>query len=225
MHSRPEQIVAIGASAGGLDALRPLLERFSHHDAAFVVVTHLGLSWESVLAELLQRHTVLKVEKVTRETAMVTNHAYVMGEGIEITCVRDRLRCHERVQGRPSRPIDRFFNSLAQSWRCRALGVILSGAGSDGTLGLQAMQTQGARTFVQEPTSALFSCMPRNARPFADACLEPRALGDEIMRSLREFRADNQRPRSQLSQPAQPSSRPAPKWASNSSRRQPRERA
>jgi chemotaxis response regulator CheB len=187
-----------------------MLERFSYDHAAFVIVTHLALGWKSVLAELLQRHTVLEVEKVTEETPMFANHAYVLGEGIEITCARDRIRCHERLEGRVSRPIDRFFTSLAHSWRRRALGVILSGAGTDGTLGLHVMQTEGARTFVQEPTSALFSSMPRKAQPFADVCMDPRALGDEITRLLREFRAEEQHQRSQSSRPAQ-SSRLAPK--------------
>jgi two-component system CheB/CheR fusion protein len=185
--SKPEQIVAIGASAGGLEALRPLLARFSYDYAAFVIVTHLATGWRSVLAELLQRHTVMDMRKVTESATMRTNHVYVMGEGIELTADGETLRCHARLEGQASRPIDRFFSSLAESWNRRALGVVLSGGGSDGRAGLQALQESGARTFVQDPDSALFGAMPANARQFADVCLEPGALGEEIMRSLQEF--------------------------------------
>ena len=183
----PQQVVAIGASAGGLEALRPLLRRFSYDGAAFVIVTHLSRGWESILAQLLQRHTVMVMQKVTGSARMLVNHAYVMGEGIELTAEGETLRCHARVEDEPFRPIDRFFGSLVESWHRRALGVVLSGAGSDGRAGMRVMQKHGARTFVQDPASALFSAMPSNARPFADVCLEPEALGDEIMRSLHEF--------------------------------------
>jgi two-component system CheB/CheR fusion protein len=170
-----------------LEALRPLLARFSYDHAAFVIVTHLATGWKSVLADLLQRHTILAMHKVTESAMLLSNHVYVMGEGIELTARGTTLLCRPRAPGRSFRPIDRLFSSIAESWRRRALGVVLSGAGSDGRAGLQALQQHGGRTFVQEPASALFSAMPRNALPFADVCLEPRALGDEIMRSLHEF--------------------------------------
>jgi two-component system CheB/CheR fusion protein len=191
MRSKPEQVVAIGASAGGIEALWPLLERFSYDHAAFVIVTHLARGWKSVLSEILQRHTVLEMQKVTQSTSMLANHAYVLGEGIEISSEGDGIRCYKRADGALSRPIDRFFSSLAMSWQRRALGVILSGTGSDGTVGLRTLRQQGARTFVQEPTSALFRGMPTSAQRFADVCLEPRALGDEIMRSLNGFRCED----------------------------------
>jgi two-component system CheB/CheR fusion protein len=184
---KPDQVVAIGASAGGLEALRPLLARFTYDHAAFVIVTHLSRGWKSALAELLQRHTIMEMHKVTQSATMLANHAYVMGEGIELTADGETLRCHERPEGAGGRPIDRLFGSLAHSWRHRAIGVILSGSGSDGSAGLQAMHQHGGRTFVQEPASALFDGMPSNALKFADVCLEPDALGDEIMRSLKNF--------------------------------------
>lgn len=164
-----------------------LFEHISYDHAAFVIVTHLAQGWKSVLAELLQRHTVIEVQKVTQSTSMLENHAYVLGEGIEITCTGSRIRCHPRAPKLSSRPIDRFFVSLAKSWQRRALGVILSGAGSDGTLGLKTLRELGGRTFVQDAASATFSAMPTSAQPFADVCSEPKALGDAIMQSLARF--------------------------------------
>jgi two-component system CheB/CheR fusion protein len=179
----PQQIVAIGASAGGIEALQRLLARFAYDHASFVILTHIPPDWKSRLSTILQRHTVFEVSKITQTVEMVVNHAYVLGEGIKLSVQGNVLSAHPRQNERHL--IDRFLFTLAESWGHRALAVILSGTGADGAAGLRTIRERGGTTFVQDPASADFGDMPRNARPYADYCMTPEVLGDKIMKVLR----------------------------------------
>ncbi|MEY3462126.1 MAG: hypothetical protein RLZZ03_1779, partial [Pseudomonadota bacterium] len=158
-------IVGIGASAGGLEALEQF---FSHVPArsglAYVVVQHMDPVKESLLASLLQRVSTLPVVQVSDRTPVQANHVYVAPPGFELTLLHGVLHLLKPVAPRGLQlPIDFFLRSLALDQQANAAGVILSGMGSDGTLGLRALKEKAGGVFVQTPESAAFDAMPRNA--------------------------------------------------------------
>jgi two-component system CheB/CheR fusion protein len=159
------RIVGLGASAGGLDALEQFL---SHVPAAsglaYVVVQHLDPTHKAMLIELLQRATPMPVREAEQSTRVVPDVVYVIPPNRELTVAQGALRLTVPSQPRGLRlPIDVLFCSLAGDQGDRAIGVVLSGMGSDGTLGLQAIKTQGGLTLAQEPHSAQFDSMPKSA--------------------------------------------------------------
>jgi len=158
-------IVGIGASAGGLEALEQF---FSHVPArsglAYVVVQHMDPVKESLLAPLLQRVSALPVVQVADRTPVRADHVYVSPPGFEITLLHGVLHLLKPVTPRGLQlPIDFFLRSLALDQQANAAGVILSGMGSDGTLGLRALKEKAGGVFVQTPESAAFDAMPRSA--------------------------------------------------------------
>ncbi len=158
-------IIGIGASAGGLEALEQFLRSVpADSGMAFVVVQHLDPTHQGLLPELLQRATVLPVERVADRVKVRPNHVYVIPPNRDMSLLRGALHLFEPVASRGLRlPIDFFFRSLAEDQRERSAGVILSGMGSDGTLGLRAIKAMAGITLVQEPASAKFDGMPRSA--------------------------------------------------------------
>ncbi|CAN0625421.1 two-component system, chemotaxis family, CheB/CheR fusion protein [Burkholderia multivorans] len=159
-------IVGIGASAGGLSALREFFEALpTHTSMAFVVVVHLAPDHESNLAALLQKATSMPVLEVTSATPIQPDHVYLIAPSLELTMVDDYLHVA------PSRPeeggrrsaIDLFFRTLAETHRERAIGIVLSGAGSDGSVGLSRVKEMGGITFAQDPLEAEYDSMPRSA--------------------------------------------------------------
>jgi two-component system, chemotaxis family, CheB/CheR fusion protein len=158
-------IVGIGASAGGLEALEAFI---SHMPAdcglAFVIVQHLSPTEKTNLSELLQRVTSLSVHEARQEELIQPNCVYVIPPNTEIRVVKDRLHLARPTEPRGLRlPIDVLFSSLASARGRKAIGVVLSGMGSDGTLGLQAIRAVGGLTVVQAPASAQFDSMPKSA--------------------------------------------------------------
>lgn len=158
-------IIGIGASAGGLEALEQFLRSVpADGGMAFVVVQHLDPTHKGLLPELLQRATVLPVERVADRVKVRPNHVYVIPPNRDLSLMRGALHLFEPAASRGLRlPIDFFFRSLAEDQRERSAGVILSGMGSDGTLGLRAIKEMAGVTLVQEPASAKFDGMPRSA--------------------------------------------------------------
>ena len=174
-------MVGIGASAGGLQALQLLLSRFTADCTAFVVVMHLSPTHDSLLATILARATKMVVTTAKDSEVLRKNHIYVIPPGLMLTLTEEKtLRLDALPDTLPRTTIDAFLLSLSAIGRA-AIGIILSGTGTDGSEGLQQVQARGGTTFVQEPTSAQYPQMPRNAREFADHCLEPSALGDVLM--------------------------------------------
>lgn len=163
--ARKLPIIGIGASAGGLHALELFFAQVpAHSGAAFVVVQHLDPDKTSLLAELLQRVCVLPVRQVQDQTAIEPDHVYVAPPGQELTLLHGTLHLLKPAAARGlSLPIDFFLRSLAQDQGPLAAGVILSGMGSDGTLGLRALKEKGGGVFVQSPDTANFTAMPRHA--------------------------------------------------------------
>lgn len=158
-------IVGIGSSAGGLEAL----EEFFKHAAvnsglAYVVIQHLDPTREGILPELLQRMTLMKVVEAKDDMLVKQNCIYVIPHNKTMSIYRGRLKLFEPVIKDGLRlPIDYFFRSLAEDVHERSIGIILSGMGSDGTLGLKAIKERFGIVLVQNPASAKFDSMPRSA--------------------------------------------------------------
>jgi two-component system, chemotaxis family, CheB/CheR fusion protein len=161
----PTRIVGLGASAGGLEPLEQFLAQVPVPSGlAYVVVQHLDPTHKAMLTELLQRATSMPVREVTTYMRVEPNAVYVIPPNTELTVKGGVLRLAEPSEPRGMRlPIDVLFCSLAGDQGARAIGIVLSGMGSDGTLGLQAIKTQGGLTLVQEPGSAQFDSMPKSA--------------------------------------------------------------
>jgi len=157
--------VGLGASAGGLEALQQFVANVpAASGLAYVVVQHLDPTHKAMLTELLQRATAMPVREATGSMRVESDVVYVIPPGTELTVVDGRLHVSEPAQPRGRRlPIDVLFYSLASDQGEHAVGVVLSGMGSDGTLGLQAIKGQGGLTLAQEPDSAQFDSMPRSA--------------------------------------------------------------
>ena len=158
-------IVGIGASAGGLAALKTF---FTHVPAdsglAYVVVVHLAPDHESHLADLLQLSLKMPVQQVTKTISIEPDHVYVIPPGCNLESIDTHLRLSDLEEKRRDRaPIDHFFRTLAQTHDGHAVGVILTGTGSDGTLGIKEIKGQGGLTVVQDPNEAEFDGMPQSA--------------------------------------------------------------
>jgi len=178
-------VVGIGASAGGLEALGELVKHVPLEHMAFVVVQHLSPHHESVLTQLLSRTSKIEVATATNGTRVTPNHVYVIPPNTDLALLNGVIHLLSPPGGdRPRLPIDHFFRSLAQDMGSSAIGIILSGTGTDGTLGLRAIKEGGGLAFVQDPSSAKYDGMPRSALAsgYADFCLTPMAIGQELAR-------------------------------------------
>lgn len=164
-HHQPTAIVGIGASAGGLEAFRHFFSAMpAHSGLAFVLVQHLDPTRESFLTDLVQRATTIPVQQVEDGVPVRRNHIYVIPPNSDLELRHGRLYRRDPSAPRGLRlPIDHFFRSLAEQERERAIGIVLSGTGSDGTLGLKAIKAHDGMAMVQEPESARYDGMPRSA--------------------------------------------------------------
>jgi len=155
-------IVGIGASAGGLDPIRKLLENLPVNTGmAFVVIQHLAAGQDSLLPEILSRATQMKVLQAIDDMKVQKNHVYVIAPGKTLTLENGYLRLLPR--GVFIKAINDFFVSLASQRKTQAIGIVLSGTGNDGTDGLKAIRAEGGITFAQDPQTAQYPDMPRNA--------------------------------------------------------------
>ncbi len=158
-------IVGIGASAGGLEALEQFLGHVpARSGMAFVIVQHLDPTHKGIMPELLQRATRMKVLQVKDRTKVRPDCVYVIPPNKDMSILHGVLHLLEPVAPRGLRlPIDFFLRSLALDQQEHSIGVILSGMGSDGTLGLRGIKEKAGLVLVQEPTAAKFDGMPRSA--------------------------------------------------------------
>ncbi|NOT25217.1 MAG: response regulator [Acidobacteria bacterium] len=185
-------IVGIGASAGGLEAFGSLFSALpADTGMAFVVVSHLDPTHASALPEILARHTPMAVLEAVQNQAVEPDHVYVMPPGQDMTIEGGRLRLQPRATSSLHRPVDMFFRSLAEDRGHQAIGVILSGTASDGTLGTRAIKGASGITFAQDET-AKQSGMPHSAVAdgFVDFVLPPPAIAEELVRISQLPRAD-----------------------------------
>jgi two-component system CheB/CheR fusion protein len=181
------RVVGVGASAGGLAALKALLQGVPPNSGlAFLIVQHLDPTREAMLVQLLQSVTPMPVREAVQAMAVQPDAVYVVPPNCEMTLAQGVLHLAP-----PSQPrglglgVDIMMASLARELGERAVGIVLSGMGNDGTLGLQAIKSQGGLTLVQEPGTAAFDAMPRGAiaAGAADIVCPPEAMG----RRLREL--------------------------------------
>jgi two-component system CheB/CheR fusion protein len=158
-------MVGIGASAGGLEAIEQFLSKASDTSGmAYIVVQHLDPTHKGMLPELLQRVSRMKVTQVSNNIAVLPDNIYVIPPNKTMSISKGVLHLHKPSEGRGQRlPIDLFFQSLADDQREHAVGAVLSGMGSDGSLGLRAIKEKNGITMVQDPTTAKYDSMPRNA--------------------------------------------------------------
>ena len=175
------RVVAIGASAGGLDAF---IERVSalpvDAGLAFVLIQHLDPHHQSLLVGILTGTTAIPVQEVTDGVRVERDHIYVIPPDAQMTIEGNVLRLGPRTPKVPHRSLDCFFDSLAHDRGKGAIGVVLSGNDADGARGLQAIRDAGGITFVQSPESAKFDVMPRAAAGAADFVLAPAGIAERL---------------------------------------------
>lgn len=190
-------IVGFGASAGGLEAFTEVLRHLPVDTGLVVVfIQHLDPKRTSVLTELLSRSTSMPVIQVTDGMRTEPNHVYVIPPNTEITISNGVLRIQPRPLTVPHMPIDQFFRSLAEDQGSKAVGVVLSGTASDGTLGLKAIKAEGGITFAQLPESAKYDGMPRSAiaAGCVDFVLTPQGIAGELIRLCKHPYLNRPRP-------------------------------
>ncbi|WP_181969931.1 CheR family methyltransferase [Paraburkholderia sp. DHOC27] len=190
--SRPESdpvprgftIVGIGASAGGLEAISDLMSEVpAASGMAFLVVQHLDASRHSLLPDILAKRVAMPVLEAADGMAIEVDHLYTIPANKRMFVIDQQIRLEPRDESLgPPMPIDDLLTSLAKDRGSDAVGIILSGSGSDGALGLQSMQAEGGITFAQD-ASALFNSMPHAAIGLGcvDRILAPREIAKEII--------------------------------------------
>jgi two-component system CheB/CheR fusion protein len=192
--------IAIGASAGGLEALRPLIGSLPKADnLTYIIVQHLAPTKKSYMVDLLDRETDLDVQAVEDDTLPAANTVYVTPSNHDIVMEGGRLRLKppsNTIGPKPS--IDRFFTSLSQEIQQYCVAVILSGTGSDGANGIGAVKAAGGITIAQKPETAKYNSMPHAAiRQGADLILPPAEIGGTIRDIINNFQTnENQVPQS-----------------------------
>jgi two-component system CheB/CheR fusion protein len=181
-------VVGIGASAGGLEALEQFFNNMpSNTGMAFVVIQHLDPNYKGMLCELLQRTTEMKVHTVTDRMQLKPNCAYVIPSNKSMSILKNTLHLFEPVETRGLRlPIDLFFRSLAADRNDNLIGIILSGMGSDGSLGLKSIKESNGMVLVQDPASSKYDSMPRAAieSVVVDIIAPPNELPSKLIKLL-----------------------------------------
>ena len=178
----PFPVAGIGASAGGLEALKIFLENLSSSTGmAFVIIQHLSPSHQSILPELLEKKTQMPVLTVEDGMRIEANHIYVIPPNTYMSIVDGHLTLSPRERGLLFLPIDFFFKNLGRVYQNKAIGVILSGTGSDGTIGAKDIKGEGGITFAQD-NSASFKGMPKSAidAGYIDFVLSPDRIAKDI---------------------------------------------
>lgn len=164
-HTGSMFVVGLGASAGGLDALQRFFGALgAGHNAAFVVIQHLSPDHKSMMATLLARHTPMPVQLADEGMVVEPGHVYLIPPGTTMHVAHGLLHLKPKPAYELSLPIDIFFTSMALEFGAKAVGVILSGTGSDGTKGAIAIRAAGGFVLSQDPESCKFDGMPRSAQ-------------------------------------------------------------
>ena len=186
----PFPLVAIGGSAGGVEAY---IELFQHLPAdtgmAFIVVSHLAPGQKSHLVEILASRTRIPVTEIENQTRPEPNHVYVLPPNAGLAIRGGILELLPRTEQRPNTVIDDFFRSLAADQKNRTIGVVLSGMDSDGALGLKTIKGEGGIAIVQAPESAKYPSMPRSSigADHVDMVLAPADIAEELARVGSQF--------------------------------------
>lgn len=184
-------IVGIGASAGGLDAFKRLLKAIPENSGmAYVLVQHLDPSHESILPEILQRVTKIPVYEITEDIHLAPDHIYIIPANKILTSTDGVLQLSPREKKILNLSIDVFFTSLADVHKEFAIGVVLSGTGSDGTQGLKAIKEHGGISIAQDIESAAYNSMPQSAvnAGVVDFILPPEKIPAQLLQINRAYK-------------------------------------
>lgn len=177
-------IIAIGASAGGLEAIHGFFDHMPPNTGfTFVVIQHLSPDHKSLLVELVGKHTNMKVLEATHDLELLRDRVYIIPNKKLMTVKGNRLMLADKEKDKlPNTAIDTFLFSLAREKREKAIGLILSGTGTDGTKGAEAIKERGGMVIVQDPETAKFDGMPNSAITSgnADFILPPAKMPREI---------------------------------------------
>ncbi|MGH7230945.1 MAG: chemotaxis protein CheB, partial [Nitrospiraceae bacterium] len=181
-------IVAIGASAGGLEAIEQFLEHMpADRRITFLIVVHRSTDQPTLLSQVLRSHTPMPVVDAVNGMPIKPSHVYVGPPGHYLVIRKNKLYLLTlKKQAGSTLPIDYCFRSVAEDRKRHAVGILLSGMGSDGTIGLRRIKDQGGLTLVQEPRSALHVGMPESAigSDVADYVLPPNRMPDQLLRHV-----------------------------------------
>ena len=181
-------VVGLGASAGGLEALEAFFKAMpTNSGAAFVVVAHLDPTHISLMPELLQKHTQMPVAQITDGTRVKPDHVYIIPPNRDLSMLSGTLQLLEMVHQRGANlPIDHFFRALAQDQGSNAIGIILSGTGSDGSIGIKAIKAELGMAMAQSEASAKYDGMPRCAiaTGVIDYILPPEQMPKQLLAYL-----------------------------------------
>jgi two-component system, chemotaxis family, CheB/CheR fusion protein len=184
-------VVGVGASAGGLDAFKRLIKAIPENSGiAFILVQHLEPSHESILTDLLQKVTQIPVHEITNDVRVEPDQIYIIPSNKLLTASDGVLQLSPRPpKNVKNMPIDVFFTSLAEVHQDHAIGVILSGTATDGTLGLKSIKDHGGITFAQDQQSAAFDGMPQSAinANVVDFILTPEEIVLQLAKLKRAF--------------------------------------
>nr|MBA4140891.1 chemotaxis protein CheR [Segetibacter sp.] len=181
--AQPHYIIAIGASAGGLEEIHHFFDNTPLDSVSYVIIQHLSPDFKSRMAELLDKHSKLKVKEAEEDMVVEKNVVYIIPSKKFMTIENSRLKLTEKKKIRgPHLTINTFFNSFAKDQGKKAIGVILSGMGSDGTEGVKAIKKAGGMVIVRDPEMAAFASMPSHAiaTGAADFILEPELMPQTI---------------------------------------------
>lgn len=187
--NRCPYVVGLGASAGGLEPLEQFFDAMpTDSGVAFVVIQHLSPDFKSLMKELLTRHTPMSVHRVEDDMLVEPDSIYLIPPQKDMRLEEGRLRLYDQNPDRTRSPnfaIDMFFESLAKDMGNRAIAVILSGTGSDGSRGIRTVNENGGLVVVQQPETSQFDGMPRSA--IATGSVHSVLPPDEIARSIYDY--------------------------------------
>ena len=195
MHARSDNthyIVGIGASAGGLEAYNDFFDNAPENShLSYILVQHLSPDYKSLLVDLLSRHTHMKIYEAENEMRILPNCIYVIPPGKNLTVGDDKLIIQEKdgSDKGPNTSIDTFFYSLADQYGDRAIAIVLSGTGTDGSRGIEAIKDAEGLVIVQDPKLAKFDGMPRSsiATGRVDLILPTSGMNREIINYINEL--------------------------------------
>ncbi|MGV8877689.1 MAG: CheR family methyltransferase [Sphingobacteriaceae bacterium] len=188
--SSQQYIIGIGASAGGLEAIAAFFDYTPLDAVSYIVVQHLSADFKSQMAQILSRHTKLHVVEVINNTAIIANTVYLIPSSSFMTIERGMLILSEKKDmPKPHLTVDHFFISLAKERGDKAIGIILSGTGHDGSRGIKAIQEAGGLVIVQDPKTAHYNEMPLSA--IDTGCVDIILSAEAMPQVIEDFVKDN----------------------------------
>ena len=197
-------LVGIGSSAGGLEALQHMLRALPRNESlAYIVAQHISPLHRSLMADRLDHETPLRVTKAADGMRLEPNHIYLSPPNADITVTQSRIKLQEPMANHGPEPsVDELFLSMAREWGDRAIGVLLSGTGSDGSYGMRQIHSAGGLTIAQEPTTAQYDGMPLTAiqAGVCDLILAPGDISAALIRLVHGDTSDQEEPAPEVPQ-------------------------